>query len=324
MSPNNEDKGLIFDIQRFCIHDGPGIRTTVFFKGCNLRCYWCHNPESWDSRTVLSYYKNRCIGCGLCADACVNGCHEIAGQARNDGRGGDTQTRNDGGAHTRTIDRRRCILCGACVRACVAGALSMTGKLYDVGEVMGTVAADAPFYVDSGGGLTCSGGEPLLQSGFASRLLENAKTAGFHTALDTAGHVGYGAFESVLPHTDLVLYDLKCMDAELHKKVTGADNRLIIENLRRLSRDRAIVWVRVPVIPGMNDNLGNMRATAELLADMPNVARLELLPCHNLGSGKYESIGIEAGPGAALQPPDEDSMETLASAFTGAKYEVVI
>lgn len=301
-----EQTGMLFDIQRFCIHDGPGIRTTVFFKGCNLRCFWCHNPESYSPKPELSFFPDKCIGCGRCLSACVHGCN----------------TADEAGGHS--LDRSRCDCCGACAHVCQAGALVMNGKPYTISEIMNIVAADTPFYKRSGGGMTCSGGEPLLQSKFVMRLMRTAKAAGLHTALDTAGNVGYEAFERILPYADLILYDLKCMDSDIHQRVTGVKNQLILENLKRILSEQVPVWIRIPVIPGVNDNPINMRETARFLKKAPNVQRLELLPYHSLGAGKYESLGIPLNPDEVLRPPDRDALTALAREFACAEYEVVL
>ena len=330
----------IFDIQRFSIHDGPGIRTTVFFKGCNLRCFWCHNPESYSPRRELSAFPDRCIGCGKCVAACQSGCHATDSEGR------------------RVLLRERCERCGRCADTCYADALVMTGKIYTVDEVLKVVMSDAPFYNNSNGGMTCSGGEPLTQSEFVAELMRAAKAAGISTALDTAGNVDYSAFERVLPFTDLILYDLKCIDPELHRRVTGAGNALILENLRRLATEGVPIWIRIPVVPGVNDNIENMAATAAFLATLPKTApkpepaatertggqsmaqygasapdadalrsaveKLEFLPYHSLGSGKCESLGMDAGRGAVLKPPEKDALLALARAFDGAPYEVIV
>jgi len=335
MGEQNEMTATIFDIQRFCIHDGPGIRTTVFFKGCNMRCFWCHNPESYKAHSELSLFPDRCIGCGKCLAACARKCHSADSEGK------------------RTFDRESCVRCGACTNTCYAGSLVMTGKSYTVGEVMKVVSSDAPFYENSNGGMTCSGGEPLLQSEFVCELMRASKAVGIDTALDTAGNVGYDSFERVLPYTDLILYDVKCIDSDLHQRVTGSKNALILENLRRLAAEAIIpIWIRIPVIPGVNDNIDNMRATAEFLAELPGaklggagelsekpggaglsgakpggsgIVKVELLPYHGLGAGKYESLGMKKiERDAILKPPDRNALLELARAFEGAAYEVAV
>jgi len=279
--------GMVFDIQRCCVHDGPGIRTTVFLKGCNLRCFWCHNPESWRMGRDLMYYPQKCISCGKCFDSCPLGCHIL----------------KDGGEHV--IDREKCTLCGACVKKCYPGALILSGRERGVEDVMKSVRADAAFYRNSGGGMTVSGGEPLLQPEFTLALLTAAKEEGIHTALDTAGHVEFAVMERVLPQADLLLFDCKCMDSAVHRQVTGAGNERVLENLRRLGQGSTPVWVRAPVIPGVNDTEENMLALRAFLADLPAVKRVELLAYHNLGAGKHGNLGGEYAYKEIKAPPKE-------------------
>ena len=295
--------GFLFDIQRCCVHDGPGIRTTVFLKGCNLRCFWCHNPESWRLGHDLMAYPQKCIGCGKCFDVCPLGCHSVTPE----------------GAHA--IDREKCTACGACAKRCYAGALVMSGKERSVEDVMKSVRADAAFYRNSGGGMTISGGEPLLQPEFTLALLRAARAEGIHTALDTAGHVDYALFEQVMPVVDLLLFDCKCMDSAVHKRVTGVGNERILENLQRLGQGSVPLWVRVPVIPGVNDTEQNMLALRECLRDLPAVKRLDLLAYHNLGAGKHVSLGGDYAYKEIKAPPKE-RMAELAACFEGEAYEV--
>jgi len=295
--------GMVFDIQRCCVHDGPGIRTTVFLKGCNLRCFWCHNPESWRAGADLLYYPQKCISCGKCLTACPLGCHGAATE----------------GEHT--IAREKCTLCGACAKKCYPGALVFSGKERTVEDVMKIVRADAAFYKNSGGGMTVSGGEPLLQPEFTQALLRAAKEEGIHTALDTAGHVDFALFERVLSWVDLLLFDCKCMDSEKHKQATGAGNARILGNLRRLGRGSTPLWVRVPVIPGLNDTQENMLALREFLSGLPAVKRVDLLAYHNLGAGKHANLGGDYAH-KELKAPPKERMAELAGWFEGAGYGV--
>ena len=288
--------GMVFDVQRSSVHDGPGIRTTVFLKGCNLRCFWCHNPESWRTGVDLMFYPQKCIGCGKCFDICPLGCHSL----------------NDGGSHE--IDRAKCTVCGACAKRCYAGALTITGKERSVDDVMKAVRADAAFYRNSGGGMTVSGGEPLLQAEFTLALLKAAKEEGIHTALDTAGHVDFALLERVLPWVDLLLFDCKCMDSTMHRQATGVGNERILENLRQLGQGSTPVWVRVPVIPGVNDTEENMAALRGVLAGLPAVKRVELLAYHSLGAGKHGNLGLEYAHKEIKAPPKE-RMEELGAYF---------
>ncbi len=288
-------QGILFDMQRFCVHDGPGIRTTIFFKGCNLRCFWCHNPESLQPNPEVQYLSMKCIGCGKCAACCPQGCHGMLE-----------------GLHG--FERAACQSCFACAAVCPAEALSVVGKAWTVQQVLDIALRDAPFYRNSGGGITCSGGEPMLQHAFLRELLSQAKVHGLHTAVDTAGNVPFSWFEEVLPYTDLFLYDLKCMDEDGHARATGAGNRLILENIRRLSEAGAEIWVRIPVIPGVNDTADNMVRAAQFLRPLKGVRLVELLTFHRLGGGKYESIG-RGFTAMDLKPLSKEEMQGLSRPF---------
>ena len=287
-------EATIFDIQRFSVHDGPGIRTTVFFKGCNLHCFWCHNPESIRSQREVEFLPIKCIGCGKCFTVCPNQCHVLKD-----------------GEHI--FDQEKCTACGKCTDFCYAEALTMAGKTYSPQEVLDIVLMDKPFYKEEGG-MTCSGGEPMLQKDFLEELLRLAKENGLHTAVDTAGNVPFEWYEQVLPYTDLFLFDLKCMDDEGHVKAVGVHNQLIKENICRLSQAGAHIWVRIPTIPGVNATLENMRETAELVKDLEGVELVELLAFHKLGGGKYDSLGLEYAA-KEITPPSKEEMNALCQPF---------
>ncbi|MDR1927843.1 MAG: glycyl-radical enzyme activating protein [Oscillospiraceae bacterium] len=296
MQASKEPQGMVFDIQRYCVHDGPGIRTTVFLKGCNLRCFWCHNPESYRAGQDLMFYPNKCIGCGKCFALCPLGCHSTDGAGKH------------------LIDREKCTVCGVCARRCFAGALTLSGKTRGVADVMKTVRADAAFYRNSGGGMTVSGGEPMLQPEFTAALLRTAHEEQIHTALDTAGNVEYAAYEALLPFVSLILFDLKCMDSTRHKEVTGVGNERILANLRRLGEGKTPIWVRIPVIPGVNDNAASMQLAAALTRGLSAVEKVELLPYHGLGSGKREALGL-AYDHRGMEAPSKEALEELETYF---------
>ncbi len=266
--------GLIFDIQRFCLHDGPGIRTTVFFKGCTLRCRWCHNPESVARGPEVYFWAQRCVRCGACARACARGAISSASRRR--------------------VLRRRCDACGACARACPAGALEVIGRRMTVREVLAVVGRDEPFYRSAGGGVTLSGGEPLAQLEFALELMEACRAAGLHVALDTAANVPAKDFAAAVAAADLVLFDLKHPDPQVHRRFTGASNARVLGNLAVLSRAGVPFIARVPVIPGFSDSSETLLAIARLAADA-GATELDLLPYHTLGEPKRRRLGRGRG-----------------------------
>lgn len=284
-------KGIVFDIKGFAVHDGPGIRTTVFLKGCPLRCDWCHNPESQSSQPVLAQFKRNCIGCGKCLQRCPQG----------------ALSRGDDGI---VIDRGLCKACGECARTCYAEALVIRGRTMTVEQVMVEVRKDIPFYQNSGGGMTISGGEPLQQPEFTLALLKAAKSEGLHTCLDTCGYAPWSVLEQVLPYVDMVLYDLKGINPALHRQRTGRPNSLIMRNLQGLTSDGMQVKVRLPLVPGYNDRVEDIRDLAEFITNLQHVPPVEILPYHRLGEGKYEALGIKNG--LHLEPPQKAAVEALA------------
>ena len=285
-------KGFVSNIQRFSTDDGPGIRTTVFLKGCNLRCPWCHNPETQRMESVLQFTKTSCIYCGACAAACPNRVHEITAQRH-------------------LLHRENCNGCGACAEACPAGALSMNGKAWDADSLMEVLRKDRYFYEDSDGGITFSGGEPMLQPAFLLEMLKRCREDGFSTAVDTAGAVSWDTFREILPFADIFLYDLKIMDPEAHARVIGQDNGLILDNYRRLMAAGKRIFVRMPVIRGVNDTMANIGATGIFLKEAGIPEKVELLPYHNYGLGKYESLGMHCEV-QDRRPPEPEWMEAAA------------
>jgi len=275
-------KAMIFDIERGSLVDGPGIRTTVFFKGCNLACAWCHNPESQHAEAQMMVYPEKCVACGNCRESCPN-------------------------------KLSRCDRCGICAQYCPSGARELCGREYTVDELMGEILRDRDFYATSGGGVTFSGGECMLQIDVLEALLAASKEHGIHTAVDTAGHLSYARFERILPHTDLFLFDIKCLDPETHRRYTGADNALILENLRRLLASGASVWIRIPIVPTVNDTVEEMQAIKAFLDSCAaSPARVELLPYHAMGEHKYAALGE---PVTKFSTPTEDAMSALRRVF---------
>ena len=263
-------KAVIFDIERNSFVDGPGIRTTVFFKGCNLRCKWCHNPESQSLKPQIMFYADKCTGCGRCSGITA--------------------------ADTDFI--------------CFNDAKQICGKEYTVDEVFAEVVKDRSFYENSGGGVTFSGGECMMQIDFLYEVLKKCKESGIHTAVDTAGNVPWERFEKILPFTDLFLYDVKAFSEELHKEGTGVSNSLILENLKRLS-GKAKIIIRIPIIGGYNDNINEINRIADFLKDI-EFSKVELLPYHSLGEHKYDALNMER---EKFSVPDKSDMDKYKKIF---------
>ncbi|MBN1138469.1 MAG: glycyl-radical enzyme activating protein [Anaerolineae bacterium] len=264
--------GVTFNIQRFSTEDGPGIRTTVFFKGCPLRCRWCHNPEGLSPHPELIWHDVHCIGARACLAACSEHALELT----------------PGGMR---IDRQVCTACGACAEDCPAGALEVIGRTWTLEALLAEVQRDAVFYDTSGGGVTLSGGEPLSQSEFIPAFSRLCHESGLHVALDTCGAVAWTHYQTVLPFVDLVLYDLKIWDGERHRAATGAGNAAILDNARRIAAAGMPIWVRTPIVPGYTADEANIAALAEFIAaELPTVRRWDLLAYTNLGQPKYHRL----------------------------------
>ncbi len=266
--------GTIFNIQKFCINDGPGIRTTVFVKGCPLNCLWCHNPESKAVHRELFYNAEKCIGCRRCAAVCEAGCHTA-----------------DQNGHR--FDRTGCMLCGRCAEGCYAGALETVGREITVQEALDEVLKDAAFYKNSGGGMTVSGGEPMAQFDFTLQLLQAAKAEGLHTCMETCGFAPAAHYEQAAPFVDIFLFDYKLTDPAAHQKYTGVPNDVILQNLRLLDGLGAATVLRCPIIPGINDEPAHLLAIAQTANSLAHVLEVNVEPYHPLGSSKSRMLGRE-------------------------------
>jgi pyruvate formate lyase activating enzyme len=284
--------GIVFDIRKYSIHDGPGIRTTVFLKGCPLHCQWCHNPEGQSPEVEIILRSGRCIRCGACVEACPHGAARL-------------------GEASPEVQRERCERCGECTLVCYAEARQVVGREMTVAQVMAEVERDIPFYDESDGGVTLSGGEPLAQRDFALGLLEACKEREIHTALDTCGFASWDTFERVRGDVDLFLYDLKVVDDARHREFTGVSNTLILNNLQKLSERDHLILLRMPVIPGVNDDEENIRQTGEFVAALPRAHSLELLPYHHAATSKYAGLGQEY-PLPDTRTPSEERLGWIA------------
>jgi len=282
----------VFDIQKFSVHDGPGIRTLIFLKGCPLRCLWCSNPEGQLTEKELVYLEEKCVHCFRCLEACPNGAIHIR-------------------ENRPVIEKEKCTLCGSCVKACYSEALKLYGIDMDREQVMEEIRKDALFYKNSGGGVTFGGGEPLLWADFIAGLEEQCKKEGFHTAVETCGAVPWSTIKTVIPTTDLFLYDLKHMDPEKHEEICGQSNDIILENLKTLSRERAAnVIVRIPIIPGYTDDEWNIKEIARFVSGLETVKTVHILPYFKYHLKKYEWLKKEYLL-EGVEPPSDGKMDEI-------------
>lgn len=310
--------GTIFDIKKYSINDGPGIRTTVFFSGCPLACLWCHNPESQSLEPELLYRAGRCLGCGACAEICPEGAIRMESKVSR-----PLTVENRETFDSMITDRQKCTRCQTCLTTCYSGARQFSGYTATVDEVMSQVVREIPFYDQSGGGVTFSGGEPLMQPEFLSALLRACRAQEIRTCVDTSGFANWKVFEQIRGNVDLFLYDLKQMDSARHREVTGVPNEPILENLRKLSAIGAKCVVRIPLIPGINDDEQNLVASARFLASLPGLAGVELMGYHDLAQAKYEALGMEYQL-VGTQAPREVEMNRAAELLRSYGLQVVL
>lgn len=281
---------VVCEIERYALHDGPGIRSVVFLKGCPLTCLWCANPQTQKKDNELYYDRGKCLQCGRCTQACDRGMLSLA---------------EDGVR----VDRGNCRLCGKCVRACPAGALTLAGKWMSVEEVFAEVRRDMIFYRQSGGGVTVSGGEVLMQEAFVSALLKKCKEHYLHTAIETSGFGSLQSLLAIVEYCDLILFDIKHTDGAAHTALTGVDNQVILENLKQLSKRQRNIVIRVPLIPGLNDSEDNMERIMEI-AGINKIKEIHILPYHSLGREKYKQLGRTYGL-EATKPPGEEQVAAI-------------
>jgi len=306
LSRVDANKGLIFDIQRFSIHDGPGIRSLVFFKGCPLRCLWCSNPEAQNAYVELGIDPTHCMKC----ESCISVCNSNAIKIKDNGP---------------AVKRRKCTICGKCASQCVSGTLQLIGRIADVKEIMREVEKDSIFYTCSDGGVTFSGGEPLSQPDFLRELLITCKKRGFHTAIETSGYSPYKNVTAILPWLDLILYDIKILDSAKHKYYTGVSNDLIKDNFKLLTEEKNInMVVRHPVIPGINDDIEEEESLYDFLQNYRDkIDSINLIPYHKLGKYKYDKLNRYFNSKEII-PPTEEKMKSLLEKYSGIGVHVQV
>jgi len=298
-----KEKGLIFNIERFSLNDGPGIRTVIFLKGCPLRCFWCQNPEGLNPKIEIQFNQEHCILCRTCEYICPTGAHKFIGEEH-------------------VFQREKCIGCGQCVRYCPAKALRFVGREVSVSDVMEEVLEDLVYYKLSNGGITLSGGEPLMQHEFSKALLKECKAIGVHTAIETSLFASWNVIKNIISYTDLVMFDIKHIDPDIHKKVTGVSNELILKNAEKLLFEENIpIIVRTPIVPTVNDDEKIIQRIAEFIKGSKNLIYYELLPFHKLGESKYKSLGLEYRA-KSLKPPSKEKMTKLLEAARNAGINV--
>jgi pyruvate formate lyase activating enzyme len=294
---------MIFDLKRYAIHDGPGIRVNVFFKGCPLHCFWCHNPEGVSKEPELMLMPNRCARCGDCVRACN---YQALSQADN----GQVKA-----------DRSKCTLCGDCAEACQREAIEIVGREVSVEDILKEIEKDRIFFEQSGGGVTLTGGEPLSQPEFAEALIDSLHMKGIQVALDTSGYAPAETFLRLTKKSDLVLFDLKMMDGEGHKKYTGASNEIILKNLKAIDESAIPVWIRVPLIPGVNDDGKNFEKMADFLLELKSVKMINILPYHKGGVEKFKRLGKD-NEFKVYEPPSREKVDSVINFFKQKGFKV--
>ncbi len=293
-------ESLICDIKKFAVHDGDGIRTTVFLKGCPLKCVWCHNPESIDAEPQLAYYSHKCIGCGECVNACPNNAHKI-----------------ENGIHI--YDRELCKGCGACEGVCLGSSLKLYGKKVSVSELMPILLEDRDFYETSGGGVTISGGECLIHPEFCAELLKKLKEENINTAVDTCGFVSRKALDAVIPYTDVFLFDVKAIDEDVHIKCTGQSNKIILENLEYIDSCGKDIEIRIPYVPGYNSD--QIEKMCSILKNIKHLIKVRVLAYHNYAGSKYGALQMENTLPEIV--PSDNEMEEVRNYFINNGINVV-
>jgi pyruvate formate lyase activating enzyme len=303
--PEMLNAGMVFDIKRYAIHDGPGIRTTVFLKGCLLNCPWCHNPEGKAKEQEFMWWKEKCIGCRECQSVCTEGAIAFPDDFL-------------------LLDMTKCDLRGACADACHSQALKLVGKKMTVNQVMKEIQKDMAFYDESGGGVSLSGGEPLLQPDFSANLLKACKALGIHTAVDTCGHASSEVLAKISKHADLFLYDLKMINDEKHTRFTGVSNKLILENLKKLSRHGQKIIVRFPLVPGVNDDEKDILELGQFVSSLNNVKELSILPYHRAGVEKSRRLGRPADSFFINHTPPVETLREIEEKLKGFGLKIQI
>lgn len=304
MPTNASPSGVVFAIKRYALHDGPDLRVTVFLKGCPLSCLWCHNPEGIAPAPGVLTTQDKCIGCGECLAACP-------------------QAALSPGPHGVVRNREACAACGVCAQVCPALAHEAVGSTWTVAEVMAEIEKETPFFAGNQGGVTFSGGEPLAQPDFLEALLMACKKLDLHRAVDTSGFAGAATVSRIARHAELFLFDLKHMDPAAHRRLTGVDNTLILSNLRLLAQSGTRIALRLPLIPGMNDDEENIRRTGRLAASLPGVRSIDVLPYHASARGKYAKLGLPY-PGESIKQSDPDNVDRAVDILQHCGLEVRI